>query len=146
MRQPFSLDLRQRIAEAVEQGGTVRAVATRFGVSVSTAVRLGQKARAELDLAPGKPGGPGRPVLTGAIAAWVRERMRAKPDLTMRGLAAEICAKGTAVSHDAVWRFVRKEGLTVKKRRSSPANRSGRTSRASAGAGGPTSTGSRRSG
>ena len=43
MRQPFSLDLRQRIAEAVKQGGTVRAVADPFGVSVSTAVRLGQK-------------------------------------------------------------------------------------------------------
>ena len=146
MRQPFSLDLRQRIAAAVEQGSTVRAVAARFGVSVSTAVRLGQKARAGLDLAPGKPGGPGRPVLTGAIAAWVRERMQAKSDLTMRGLAAELCAKGTPVSHDAVWRFVRKEGLTVKKRRSLPASRSGRMWRGSDGAGRPISTGSHRSG
>ena len=56
MRQPFSPDLRQRIAQAVEQGGTVRAVAARFGVSVSAAVRFGQRARADVDLAPSPPG------------------------------------------------------------------------------------------
>ena len=146
MRQPLSLDLRQRIAAAVKAGGTVRAVAARFGVSVATAVRLGQKARADLDLSPGKPGGPGRPVLTGALATWVRERLQAKPDLTMRGLAAELCERGTPVSHDAVWRFVRKEDLTFKKRCWSPASRTVRTLRGSASAGKPTSTGSRRSG
>ena len=146
MHQPLSLDLRRRIAQAVKEGGTVRAVAARFSVSVATAVRLGQKARADLDLAPGKPGGRGRPVLTGTVATWVRERMQAKPDLTMRALAAEICEKGTPVSHDAVWRFVRKEGLTVKKRRWWPASGTGRTSRGTASAGKPTSIGSRRSG
>ena len=117
MQQPLSLDLRRRIAKAVEEGGTVRAVAARFGVSVATAVRLGQKARAGLDLAPRKLGGPGCPVLTGALATWVRERLQAKPDLTMRALAAELGARGTPASHDTVWRFVRKQGLTVKKRR-----------------------------
>lgn len=143
---PLSLDLRQRVAWAVKEGGTVRAVAARFGVSVATAVRLGQKARADRDLAPGKPGGPGRPVLTGAIATWVRERMQAKPDLTMRALAAEICEKGTPVSHDAVWRFVRKQGLTVKKRRWWPASGTGRMSRGTASAGKPISIESHRTG
>lgn len=146
MQQPFWLDLRQRIAHAVKEGGTVRAVAARFGVSVATAVRLGQKARAGGDLAPGKPGGVGRPVLTGALATWVRERMQAKPDLTMRALAAEICAKGTPISHDAVWRFVRRQGLTVKKRRWLRASGTGRTLRATGGAGQPASTRSPRSG
>ena len=146
MRQPLSLDLRQRIARAVKDGGTVRAVAARFSVSIATAVRLGQKARADLDLAPGKPGGPGRPVLTGTLATWVRERMQAKPDLTMRALAAEICEKGTSISHDAVWRFVRKEALTVKKRRWLPASGTGRMSRDTVGAGRPTSIRSTRSG
>ena len=115
--QPLSLDLRSRIAKAVEEGGTVRAVAARFGVSVATAVRLGQKARAGHDLGPRKPGSPGRPVLIGAVAAWVRDRLKAKPDLTMRALAAELDTRGTPASHDTVWRFVRGEGLTVKKRR-----------------------------
>ena len=141
MRQPLSLDLRERIATAVKDGGTVRAVAARFGVSVSSAVRFGQKARADLDLAPGKPGGPGRPVLTGALATWVRERLQ---DGRYMGVVLE--EKGTPISHDAVWRFVRKDGVTFKKRRLSPASRSGRTSRGSAGAGKPISTGLRRSG
>ena len=117
MPAPLSLDLRRRVAKAVEDGGTVRAVAARFGVSVATAVRLGQKARAGLGLGPRKPGGPGRPVLVGGVAEWVRERLRAKPDLTMRALAAELGTRGTPASHDTVWRFVRGEGLTVKKRR-----------------------------
>lgn len=115
MPQPLSLDLRHRIAAGVEGGGTVRAVAARFGVSVATAVRLGQKARAGLDLTPRKPGGPGCPVLVGAVAVWVRERLRVKPDLTMRALASELDARGTPASHDTVWRFVRQQGLTVKK-------------------------------
>lgn len=121
-------------------------VAARFGVSVATAVRLGQKARAGHDLGPRKPGGSGRPVLTGAVAQWVRERLKAKPDLTMRALAAELDARGTPACHDTVWRFVRGEGLTVKKRRWSRASRSGPLSRGSAGAGRHTSIGSPPSG
>lgn len=60
-------------------------------------------------------GGPGRPVVIGAVADWVRDRLKAKPDLTMRALSAELDARGTPASHDTVWRFVRAEGLTVKK-------------------------------
>jgi putative transposase len=115
--QALSLDLRRRVGKAVVNGGAVRAVAARFGVSVSTAVRMGQKTRAGLDLAPRKLGGPGRPILIGAVADWVRERLKSKPDLTMRALAAELDTRGTPASHDTVWRFVRAEGLTVKKRR-----------------------------
>ena len=34
----------------------------------------------------------------------------------MRALAAERGERGTSVTHDTVWRFVRGQGLTVKKR------------------------------
>lgn len=34
----------------------------------------------------------------------------------MRALAAELGEQGTSVTHDTVWRFVRRQGLTVKKR------------------------------
>jgi transposase len=139
MRTPLSLDLRTRIADAVAAGAPVRAVAQRFAVSVASAVRLGQKRRAGASLSPGRPGKPRPARITGEIAAWLRARLTEKPDLTMRALAAELRARGTPVSHDTVWRFVRRQGLTVKKRCWSPASKTGRRSPGSARAGGRTS-------
>ncbi len=115
MPSSLSLDLRSRIASAVAAGETVRAVAARFGVSAATAVRLGQKARAGQDLAARPRGGSPRRLVTGEVADWIRARLAEKPDLTVRALAAELCARGTAMTHDTVWRFMRRQGLTFKK-------------------------------
>ncbi len=117
MPKALSVDLRNRIAAAVAQGEPVRSVAARFQVSAASAARLGQKLRAGADLAPAKRGGPRPSPITAAIADWLRARLAAKPDLTMRALAAELRDQGTLVTHDTVWRFVRRSGLTVKKRR-----------------------------
>ena len=117
MGKALSLDLRTRIAAAVAQGAPVRAVAARFQVSASSAVRLGQKRRAGASLAPAKRGGPRPSPITPAVAEWLRARLCEKPDLTMRALASELRERGTPVTHDTVWRFVRRDGLTVKKRR-----------------------------
>ena len=115
MPSSLSLDLRRRIAAAVVAGETVRAAAARFGVSPSTAVRLGQRARAGQDLAARPRGGSPARLITGAVADWTRARLTAKPDVTVRALAAELGARGTAMTHDTVWRFLRQEGLTFKK-------------------------------
>jgi transposase len=117
MAKALSLDLRTRIAEAVVGGETVRVVAARFQVSPATAVRLGQKRRTGASLAPARSGGQRRSHVTPAMAAWLRARLVETPDLTVRALAAELTARGTPVSHDSVWRFLRRSGLTVKKRR-----------------------------
>jgi transposase len=117
MGKALSLDLRIRVASAVAQGEPVRAVAARFQVSASSAVRLGQKLRSGAGLAPAKRGGPRPSPITAAAAGWLRTRLAEKPDLTMRALACELRERGTPVTHDTVWRFVRRAGLTVKKRR-----------------------------
>ena len=49
---------------------------------------------------------------------WLLARVAAAPDLTERALRAELAARGTKVSYDAVWRFLRQERLTFKKSRS----------------------------
>jgi transposase len=116
MGKALSLDLRRRVAAAVVGGDPVRVVAARFQVSATSAVRLGQKLRAGADLTPAKRGGPRRSPITAAVADWLRARLAEKPDLTMRALAAELSQHGTSVTHDTVWRFVRKQGLSVKKR------------------------------
>lgn len=115
MARPLSQDLRQRIATALHSGETTRSAAKRFGVSVATAVRIGQKWRSGRGLAPGQMGGHRRPVLCGETADWICARLAEKNDLTMRALTAELAERGVVVAHDTVWRFVRRHGLTFKK-------------------------------
>lgn len=113
---PLSMDLRLRVADALGEGETVRTVAKRFGVSVASAVRIGQRQRAGRGQVPGKVGGARRAALAGEPGDWVLARLAEKPDLTMRALTAELAAHGVRVAHDTVWRFVRRAGQTVKKR------------------------------
>lgn len=113
---PLSMDIRSRVAMALEEGETVRAAAKRFGVSVASAVRIGQRQRAGRGQAPGKIGGHRCPVLAGEAGKWLLARLAEKPDLTMRALTAELATRGVQVAHDTVWRFVKQSGQTVKKR------------------------------
>lgn len=115
MARPLSQDLRGRIAAALSSGASTRTAAKRYGVSVATAVRIGQKWRSGRGLQPGKMGGHRRPILSGATAEWIRSRLAEKKDLTMRALAAELAERGVVVTHDTVWRFVRRQGLSFKK-------------------------------
>ena len=117
MVRPLSHDLRVRVASALAKGATTRAVAARFGVSISSAVRIGQKQRSGDGLLPGKIGGHRPFILTGEVADWLRARLAEKRDLTMRALTKELALRGFVAAHDTVWRFVRREGLSFKKNR-----------------------------
>jgi transposase len=112
---PLSTDLRVRMAAALGEGETVRGAAKRFGVSVASAVRVGQRQRSGRGQVPGKIGGHRRPKLAGEAGEWLMARLAEKPDLTMRALAAELAGRGVHVAHDTVWRFVKRAGQTVKK-------------------------------
>ena len=114
MVRPLSLDLRVRVAEALAEGSTVREAAKRFGVSVASAVRMGQLARAGHGLAPRKIGGHRSPILL-SVSDTLSNRLAAKSDWTVRALAADLRADGIDVSHDTVWRFMRRQGLSFKK-------------------------------
>lgn len=114
MVRPLSLDLRVRVAAVLREGSTVREAAKRFGISVASAVRIGQLARAGHGMAARQIGGHRRPVLLNVTEA-VASRLAAKSDWTIRALAADLKADGIDVSHDTVWRFLRRQGLTFKK-------------------------------
>ena len=113
---PLAIDLRVRVAAASEQGETVRSAAKRFGVSVASTVRIGQRQRSGRGQVPGKVGGVRRASLAGEPGDWLLARLAEKPDLTMRALKSELAARGVHVAHDTVWRFVKRAGQTVKKR------------------------------
>ena len=114
MTRPYSNDLRERVVKAVESGASCRAVAGRFGVAVSTVVKWSRRYRETGSVAPGKMGGYRRPVLA-PYREFIMGRIEQTPHLTLHRLKDELAARGVTVSHNAVWQFLRREGLRFKK-------------------------------
>jgi transposase len=114
MARPLSNDLRERVVAAIVGGESCRSVASRFGVAVSSVVKWSQRYRATGSVAPGKVGGHRKRVLE-PHRAFVLERIGQTPRLTLHGLKEELAARGVNVSHNAVWLFLRREGLRFKK-------------------------------
>ena len=46
---------------------------------------------------------------------FVLDRIETVPHLTLHGLKDLLAERGVTVSHDTVWRFLRREGLSFKK-------------------------------
>jgi transposase len=123
------MDLRERVVAAVEAGESRRAAARRFGVSESVAVKWLQRVARTGSVKPGKMGGHVRPALE-SEREWLLARIAQGPDVTVRGLAAELTERGVKTGPYAVWSFFRREGLTFKKK---PARgRAGSTGRGAA--------------
>src|SRR4051812_36847513 len=114
MTRALSTDLRERVVAAVLAGDSCRVVALRFGVAVSSVVKWAQRYRASGSVAPGKMGGHRKRVLE-PHRAFIQERISGTPHLTLHGLKDELAARGIKVSHNAVWLFLRSEGLRFKK-------------------------------
>jgi transposase len=115
MARPYSLDLRERVVAAVEAGQSCRAVAKTFGVSVSSVVKWRQRERATGSPA-AKPMGGKRPVLLAGQHAFIMERIEIKPDITIRGLMAELAERGTKASYGAVWTYIHRNDQSFKKK------------------------------
>ena len=112
---PYSMDLRERVVAAVTAGQTRRAVARLFGVGQATVARWVDRQQTSGSCAPRPMGGVRHAVLLGE-RDWLLERIKAAPDLTVRALRAELEERGTRVSNDAVWRFLRNARLSFKKK------------------------------
>jgi putative transposase len=117
MARPFSIDLRERVVDAVVRGGlSCRKAAARFGVGVSTAIAWVALFRETGSVAPGQMGGHRPKKLIGPWRDWLLARCRER-DFTLRGLVGELGERGMQVDYRTVWEFVHAEGLTHKKRR-----------------------------
>jgi len=115
MARAYSLDLRERVVSAVTAGRSCRVVAATFQVSVARAVKWSRRYRATGSAAAHKVGGR-RPYALQGEREWLLARLAEKPDITLRGLGAELAARGIKVSHFAVWHFFVHEGITFKKK------------------------------
>jgi putative transposase len=116
MARPYSIDLRERVVAAVRAGASCRAVAARFGVAVSSVVKWVQRAARTGSVAPGKMGGHRTPILA-PHRDFILGRLEERPETTLHEMKdALMRERGVRVSHDTVWRFLRAERQSFKKK------------------------------
>ena len=133
MTKPYSADLRVRVVEAVDEGATRQEAAERFGVSVSSAVRWHQVWRHEGAIG-AKPYGGSRSPLEDhaeALLAVIEEH----PDLTLDEIVAVMRKRQIPGSRTALFRFLARHAVTLKKKSFTLPSSSGRMWLAPAGAG-----------
>lgn len=124
----LSIDLRQRVVDAVHAGASCRAAAARFGVGVSSAIRWVARARTRGDLMPDKRGGNVRSRRIDEHREFLLALITAEPDLTLAEVAERLdAATGYRPLPSIVCRFFQRHGVTRKKRRRMPPNKTGRT-------------------
>jgi transposase len=114
MARAYSLDLRERVVALVSGGQTTRAAAVAFDVSVASVVKWTQRFRATGSAAAKAMGGK-RPFLLEHQRDWLLSRLDEKPDLTLHALRDELRERGTVVSCDTLWRFLRRQEISFKK-------------------------------
>jgi transposase len=117
MTRPYSEDLRERALARSDGGETDRMIAEALLIAPSCLSKWRKLRRETGALQPGKMSGHKKPILSGPIAEWLRERLGLAP-FTTRQLVAELQARGIKTDRRAVWVFVRAEGLSFKKNRS----------------------------
>lgn len=111
---PFSMDLRERIAAAVDRHeGSIRSIARTFGVDPSTVTRLLRRRRQAGTLEPKPHGGGPPPALTEDDHRRLDELIRGQPDITLNELKRR---GGFTCSLKTLWRAVRRRRLTFKKK------------------------------
>ena len=111
MGKPYSLDLRERVIAAIKGGLSCNRAAKQFGVAISTAIHWAKRVRETGSIAPGKIGGHKPKKISGAHRLWLLERIK-DGDFTLRGLVAELAARGLKVDYRSVWEFVHGEKLS----------------------------------
>jgi len=114
MRGPYPGELRNRVIEFVEAGGSRRDAAEQFSVSVSSAVRWVQRFRDDGISEPMPRGGSTSPLEKHAeqILALIREQR----DLTLTELVAALRKRRIPGSRSALSRFFARHGITFKKK------------------------------
>jgi len=123
----YSLDLRQRVLAAVQEGTSSRGeIAERFSVCKSWIRRLLQRLRETGSIAP-LPHGGGRPSkLDEMDLERLRELSAKQPDATLNELRDRL---GEPVCQMTICRGLKKLRLPLKKSRTTPPSRIGPTSR-----------------
>jgi transposase len=118
---PYSMDLRERIVSAVQEGGSIRKVAGRFSVGKNFVQKMVMQMRTKGHLLPGKQGGsavsPVLPYQDQLLAIY-----KDKPDAILKEYCELFADKtGLWVSQATMCRTFQKLNLPLKKKRAAVA-------------------------
>ena len=117
MAKPYPMELRDRAVKFVQAGESRHAVASRLGLGAATVIRWLDRFEKTGTAASSKFGGYRKPKIVGAHRDWLLERIK-RGDFTLQGLASELEGRGLKVDYKTVWKFVHREDLSFKKKRS----------------------------
>ena len=128
MGKTYGDDLRSRVIAAVDGGMSRSAAAARFEVGKATAIAWLRVWRDEGRSSAKPKGGDTRSRRIEAFATVILAAVAARKDITLDELVALLDADhGERFARSAVHRFFARRAITFKKRRRTPASRSGRT-------------------
>jgi transposase len=133
MPKPCSLDLRERVLDAVETGASRREAAERFEVSPSSAIKWMQRWHETGSVAAKPTGGSFSPLEK--HAGWLLALISDQPDLTLDEVVVSMRKRRIAGSCSAVWRFYARHGISFKKKACAPRSKNDPTWPERAGAG-----------
>ena len=123
MPKPCSLELRERVVNAIESGASRREAADWFEVSPSSAIKWMQRRQATGSIAPKPSGGSISPLE--AHAAVLFALIAQQPDLTLDEIVAAMHKRRIAGSRSAVWRFFQRHKISFKKKSAGGGARAG---------------------
>ena len=114
MHGPYPGELRTRVIDFVEEGGSRREAAEQFDVGVSSAIRWVQRFRENGTFEPMPSGGSTSPLEKHArqILALIREQ----PDLTLDEMVLALRKRRISASRSALSRFFVRQDITIKKK------------------------------
>jgi transposase len=125
MATPYSQDLRDRVLAAYDSGMQTAQIARIFKVSPAWARRLKQTRREQGRTTPLRMGGA---KIFKIDMDHLAQLVQATPDATIEELRAALIARSEVrVASSAVWKALRRLGVSYKKRRCTPASRIART-------------------
>src|SRR6478752_5568617 len=114
MPKPCSLELRERVVEAIASGASRREAAEWFAVSPSSAIKWMQRQQETGSIAPKPSGGSISPLE--AHADFLLVLIADQPDLTLDEIVAAMRKPRIAGSRSAVWRFFERPSISFKKK------------------------------
>lgn len=127
MARAYSLDLRQRVVEAIRGGLSTRQAARRFAIGIATAGAWHRRWRATGSVRPGRQGQP-RGSKLDAHEAFILALVAENKDIALYEIADRLAAeRGVRVVPSTVHQFFARRGITYKKRQRMPRSSSDRT-------------------
>jgi transposase len=120
----YSVDLRERVLDAVDAGSSARQAAARFGVGVATAIRWARRWRETGERTARKQGHPAGSKLD-AHEAYLLGLIEQTVDITLEEMRLRLAdERSVRAGYGTLWRFFDRRASTVKKRQAMRASRS----------------------